>query len=328
MIFDGMDFHNVEELEKTDKGYILWRVPGSLRPHLSEAAANTAARFATGVEIRFRMLSDSVTLVLRAEPMEEAQTAYLYFGSFQGGWQQSSKTILQEDTRITIKRPDNMERLKKITADRKLPFAPEVVRLVLPSGLLYYVGVEGEVEPPVRGELPARTYLAYGSSITHGSLGLAMPLSYVFRVSQLLNCDYLNMGFAGNALMEEEMARYLCARKDWDFASLEMGVNMLKEQFTAELFEKRVRRFMDILAGDGRPVFVTDIFATTGDHQDKAECYRRIVAKNVPENLVYVPGLELLENPAFISQDMTHPSTEGQLQIAERWAKVFGANLC
>ncbi len=327
MIFDNMDFHNVEELEKKGAGYTMWRVPAALRSHLSQAAAETAARFATGIEIRFRMVSDTVTLTLRTEPMEEAQVAYIYFGSFQGGWQQSSKAIGQEGTPITISRPGNMQRLRELTAAQSLPFSPEIVRLVLPSGLISYVGVEGEVEPPAPEDLPEKTYLAYGSSITHGSLGLAMPFSYVFRISQLLGCDYLNMGLAGNALMEEEMAQYLCQRKDWDFASLEMGVNMLKESFSADFFEKRTRRFMEIFAQDGRPVFVTDVFGNNGEAQEKAEQFRQIVAEYVPANLTYVPGLELLDNPAFISQDMTHPTAEGQLQIGERWAKIMGESM-
>lgn len=327
MIFDNMEFHNVEELEKTPKGYIMWRVPGSLRPHLAEGAAQKAARFATGIELRFKMKSSRVVLKLCTEPMEEAQCAYIYYGAFQGGWTNSSRTVMEQETQLVIERPGNAEELRKITKEQELGFDPEVVRVVLPSGLLYYIGVEGDIEPPAPGETPARTYLAYGSSITHGSLGLASPFAYAFRISQLLHCDYLNMGFAGTAQAEEEMARYLCGRKDWEFASLELGVNMLKEEFSVELFESRVEKFVDIMARDGRTVFVTDVFGYNGDWQDKAAQYRRIVEKYASGRLIYTNGLELLNNPAFISQDMTHPTAEGQFAIAERWKRIMEEHL-
>ncbi len=319
-----MMFHNVEELEETDNGYILWRVPASLRSHLSEAAAVKAACFATGVEIRFVMKSDKVTLTLRTEPMEEAQVAYIYFGAFQGGWQQSSVAITGENTSVTITRPDRLEQLKEIAENRRIGFSPEVVRIVLPSGLIRYVGVEGEVEPPDSNLLPQKTYLAYGSSITHGSLGLAMPFSYVFRISQILNCDYINMGFPGTALMEKEMAEYLCARQDWDFASLEMGVNMLKDGFTPDFFEEQVRAFTKPFADDGRIVFATDVFGYNGHYQELAAQYRRITRQVLGKSSIhYTPGLSLLNNPVFISQDMTHPSAEGQLQIADHWSEIM-----
>lgn len=327
MIFDNIDFHNVEEMEKCDKGYILWRVPGSLRRHLSKEAAERASRYNTGVELRFKMKSDKVKVVLRAEPIEEAQVAYIYHGTFQGGWMNSSKVILQEDTVIEIEKPAKLSELQEIAGEHNLGFDPAVVRIVMPYGLNYYVGVEGEVEPPEKEETPRLTYLAYGSSITHGSLGLASPFSYVFRISQLLHCDYINMGYAGLARLEEEMAEYLCERKDWDFATLELGINMLSDEFDVELFESRMKRFAEIMAADGRPVFVTDIYGFNDKWQQKADRYREIVKKYASDKLIYVSGLDLLSNPAFVSADMIHPTAEGQLQIADRWAETLRQRL-
>lgn len=122
-------------------------------------------------------------------------------------------------------------------------------------------------------------YLAYGSSITHGSLGLVQPDSYVFRIAQLLGTDYINLGFAGKALMEPEMAEYIVSRKDWNFATVEMGINAVEEQkgVTAEKFER----------------------------------------------LIYTDGLQIFNNPCFVSADLVHPSIQGQQQIAERWGRVI-----
>lgn len=319
MIFKQIDFHNVEEIEKCDKGYIMWRLPYKVREQLSDGAKNKISRFSTGVELRFKIKSDLATVTLRADTMEEAAVAYIYYGSFQGGWQYSSKVILDNDTRITISRPDNIDKLKQITAQYKLGFNPEVVRVILPYGTCYFVDVEGEIEPPAKEDVPSKTYLAYGSSITHGSLALAAPYTYPFRIAQKFQYDYLNIGYAGSALLEKAMAEYIISRKDWDFASVEMGINMIGDAFSVEIFEERVTDFVDVLFSDSRPIFATSIFGFNGQQQEKAAKYRDIVKKHINGKLIFTDGLDLLNNPIFISQDDTHPTLEGIIEITNRW---------
>ncbi len=325
MVFQNIEFHNVAELEQTEKGYIMWRVPGEVREKLHPDVQG-ACRFGSGIELRFRMVTDTVNLILRTDPILEAQVAYIYYGSFQGGFMYSSKVINAEETRITIAKAEGIETLKAVTEEQHLGFDPEVVRVVIPYGFNYFVGIEGEVLPPEAAMLPAKTYLAYGSSITHGSLGLATPFTYTFRVSQLMRCDYINLGFAGNARLEKEMVDYIVGRKDWDFASFEWGINMLGEEFPDELFEERVKYFVNALAEDGRPVVVTGIFGFLAQPQDKADRFRQIVkkyAKDVASNIYYVEGLALLNNPAYVSADLIHPTAEGQLQIGERLSEIL-----
>ena len=176
MIFDNILFHNVEELEATDKGYLMWRVPKYVRECLNQRAGTDVSRCSCGVELRFKMKSDTATLILSALEGVEATVAYIYYGSIQGGFENSSRMILNKETRIQINKPDNMDVLQAITKEHNLPFNPEVVRVVLPYGRLFYVGVEGDIEPPTKEDMPDKTYLAYGSSITHGSLALRNPI--------------------------------------------------------------------------------------------------------------------------------------------------------
>jgi len=317
MIAWHIDFHNVAQLVPFEDGYLMHRVPQELRPHLNESLRQTMSSYATGVELRFRLRGDQAILRLRTRPMEEAQVAHIYYGSIQGGWQNSSRLITTQPTELLIRRPENMDALRRIHQDCALPFSPDVVRVVLPYGALVFLGVEGDVEPPRPEDLPRRTYLAYGSSITHGSLALDMPHTYPFRIAQRLGCDYLNLGFAGSAHLEEDMARWIVSRRDWDFASVEMGINMLGS-FTPEAFEQRVDRFTAILAEDPRPVFATSIFGFNGDGQEKAAVFRDIVRRYAGERLRFIDGLALLNDPACISQDMVHPTLEGIDQIARR----------
>lgn len=323
MDFQNINFHNVEELEPTANGWMLRRVKAADAARISPGVQGNS--FATGVELRFTMPDGATDLLLRAVPQEECATAHIFFGSFQGGWNYSSKNIGADTTRIHIEYPPKLATLRRLTAEKQLPFAPEVVRVVLPYVPVAFVGVEGRVALPAPDQLPRKTYLAYGSSITHGSLCLIQPDSYVFRTAQALGTDYLNLGFAGNALMEEEMAKYIVSRKDWDFASVEMGINTTErpEQFPLDVFEATIDRFTAILAADPRPIFATSFFGYLDEDTDRTMKMRKIVSRYAGERLIFTDGLQLLDNPLYVSADGTHPDVRGQEQVARRWSRIM-----
>lgn len=323
MIFRNIEFHNVEELVPYEEGWKLHRAPASVRAACSEKLENTSA-YGTGVELRFCMRGDSAAIRLRTVPIAEGQMAFLYFGSIQGGWQQSSYVITERETVIRIRRPDNMAELQAITKAARLPFSPEVVRLVLPYGNNIFLGAEGDICPPAKDMLPRKTLLSYGSSITHGSLALIAPYAYPFRIAQKLGMDSLNKGFAGTCLCERAMAEWLSARKDWHAMTLEMGINMWGME--EKEFERRIDEFTGVMADDGRPVFATSLFSTAHDGPKHDLC-RRIVRKYAEPRLHFIDGLALLERPEFISQDGVHPSLEGIAQIAERWTEIIRREL-
>ena len=326
MIFQNIEFHNVAELVPEGEGFHLLRIPSALREKVNASMQNTC-RYGTGVELRFRLKGESADIRLSTAPTAGVRAACLFYGSIQAGWQTLIQPLSGEPTTLHITRPANMDVLKTISAEQHLPFDPEVFRLILPSCACQFYGVEGDVEPPRPEDVPVKTYLAYGSSITHGSLGLMMPYSYPFRIGQMLGCDSINLGFAGSAHMEKEVAEYIVSRKDWDFASVEMGINTV-DSFTPEQFEERIDTFTSILASDSRPVFATSIFGyNSPGPQEKAECFRKIVRKYASDRLIFTEGLELLNNPAFISADLVHPSTEGLAQIAQRWSAIMKQHL-
>lgn len=327
MIFQNIDFHNVEQMTPVEGGgYRMWRVPEQTRAACNEGLRETSASYTCGVELRFVMKSETADVHLRVLPDEEAQIAFLYYGSIQGGCSDTCWNIGVEETVIQIRKPKNMDALRKISEDASLPFSPEAVRLVLPYGVCVFMGIEGDVEPPTEAMYPKKRYLAYGSSITHGSLALGTPHTYAFRLGQKLGMDYFNKGFAGGAHLEKEMAEYLCSLKNWDVATVELGINML--HFTDEEFEKRVDDFTAILAADGRPVFATSIFCFNDDRQEKAARFRKIVKKYAEPRLTdFKDGLELLGNPAHISHDMVHPSLEGVEDVVNNWYAAIQSKL-
>ena len=62
--------------------------------------------------------------------------------------------------------------------------------------------------------------------------------------AQLLGVDLINLGFGGGACLEPEIADYIAGRQDWDFASLELGINLLR-QVEPEEFARRVDYFVE-----------------------------------------------------------------------------------
>lgn len=328
MIFDRIEFHNVEELVPCEDGWRPNRLPASVRETLNPGARDSSSFHSSGVELRFRILSGEADLYLRMDDATEALPALIYYGSFQGGWEYSAKCIGEGKSRIHIRPAQSLPALQKLTEEKGLLYRPEMVRVLLPYGKCVYLGAEGDIEPPHPGDAPDRVCLTYGSSITHGSLALGAQQSYASRIARSLGCDHINLGLAGCCHLEESMAHYLCSRKDWDVCTVEMGINMLNA-FTEEEFENRVARFVEIMQKDGRPVFTTSLFAFAYDEsqQKKGQAFRRIVQEQTAGKLPFIDGLELLDDPAMVAEDLVHPSLEAHEQIAQRWSRFITTHL-
>ena len=245
MIFDQMEFHNVEAMVWEEDGYKMSRLPRDVAKQLDQGIRDNTSFFSTGVEVRFRLTGEEVKLHFRAAPDEEAQTALIFYGSIQGGWQYSAKAIGEKETVITVKYPEELGKLEAISKQAKLPFSPRIVRILLPYGTCHYLGKEGDTEPPHKSDAPGECYLAYGSSITHGGMALMTPWTYPFQIACKFGMDYINQGYAGSAFMEKPMAEYIVSRKDWTFASVEMGINMLNNPLSDAAYEQRIKEFIE-----------------------------------------------------------------------------------
>lgn len=337
MIFQNIELHNVSELTQSPDGpgFIMHRAPDAVAQALTEQGRRMNIG-GTGVELRFEINSEAgadITLCLRGDE-PNARVIPVYYGSMSAGWQECLKTVFNTPTRIHVAPPAKMPLLERIHRDNHFPFDPRVVRLILPVSSYALIGVEGDVCPPRPEHLPARRLLAYGSSITHGSLSLLPVGCYAFRTAEALGMDLLNMGFAGSARMEKEMADFIAARQDWDIATLEMGINSL--DMSEALFEERVRYFINAVASahPHKPVFCIDIFYFSGDMDGsaKADAFRAIVKNAVREcglaNVRYVRGLDLSPlNSAGLSGDFVHPTLRAHELIADGLARAIKSAL-
>ena len=326
MIFQNIDIHGCEALEELPSGaYGTLRVPFEVEQHLSERG-KVQSRNATGIECRFVLKGDAVTLRL-AYDEGVSGTITVYHGEFVADWPETTKEF-SGICEVTIPKAKNLKILKQLAEEYGHRFSPDVVRLVF-SVRPQIVEVEGDIAVPDEDMYPARKYLAYGSSITHGSIALHPYYHYVERVATNLGADVQNLGFAGSACLEREMADYIADACEFDFATLEMGINILEIEL--EDYEERVRYFVPriALAHPNATIFAIDVYTCRSDivGDGKAECFREILARVVAEfnlpNVVYVNGKTVLTNPSKLTTGLVHPNPDGVMEMTENLTKII-----
>jgi hypothetical protein len=250
---------------------------------------------------------------------------------YQGNFQISSHNVDETPTEITVTTPANLETLDRLTKERELPFDAKLTRMILPyRPPVRLIDLEGDVSPPRSGQEPPITQLSYGSSITHGATAARPTGTYAMRTAQLLGTDLVNLGFGGGAHLEPQLADHIAGRQ-WDLATLEMGINMVrKEEFTVEVFEDRVRYFVGEFArthGDSW-IICTDLFTFSEDITGKLiggvkkqEKFREIVRTTVKNldhpRLIYINGKTLLRDISGLTNDLVHPAPSGMEEIAQ-----------
>ena len=75
-----------------------------------------------------------------------------------------------------------------------------------------YVGLDSRAELVPHSDYKyAKPVLYYGSSITHGIASSRPGMAYQAQISRRLDCDFINLGFAGRCLGEANMADYIAS---------------------------------------------------------------------------------------------------------------------
>ncbi|MGF7144461.1 lysophospholipase L1-like esterase [Anaerotaenia torta] len=328
MIYKNVELYNIEETvpAQNGNGVRLCRIPDGLFGKLNEGAQK-AAYFCCGCEIRFVLKGDEAVIRLRRESVDllsKTGVAEVYYGDFQAHYKITPCYIGEDTTEIAVPKAENLELLKEIAYKQGMRFNPEVVRIILPYDAGNVLeGVEGDVAPPPDLYVPVRRYLAYGSSITHGGSTVRPAGSYAMQAAGLLGADLINFGFAGSAHMEPDAADYIAQRKDWDFATLEMGVNVLG-RWTPEQFQKRIDYFIERIAAANpdKWIFCIDLFLNDAYWKEDMKLYefKRIIKAKVQDlklpRLKYIPGEELLTQWQGLSSDLVHPSEAGFYEIS------------
>ena len=344
MKYQNVDLYGIAEARTVDyhDGLLLQRVPEMVRVGLEEKTKKRILQIG-GAEIRFVLKGGSVCITLSCADGEA--TAYTFFGPFDA--KLPVARIGKAPVIIEVAIPEIAARaLSTLTESMvySLPFQPRVCRLVLFGGQVHLHGIEGEIRAPLPREVPDRAIIAYGTSITHGSVASAFHLTYIAQTAWHLRSNLINLGTGGSCFAEPAIADYIAARDDWDIAVLELSINMLAQGFSDEEFERRVKYFISQITAHHptKPVFCISILPFWGDWCDvsvllpnavcTADCYRAVLEKVVAEvgapNLHYVPGEDLLTDIRGLSRDLLHPADNAMIEVGRKLASRIDSIVC
>ena len=333
MIHNGLLFYNIAELVDVEgkEGLRLQRVTESLRPKLDEGTAGVMLSPAN-CEIRFRVSEgqEKVSITLSAE---EPTRAHVYHGPFQG--KEIFLDAKPQEVQIKLHK-----RLALLSDDQKqkLTYDPSLIRICFGGAYpdpVYYHGHGEGLSLPEAGDVPEKTYLAYGSSITHGNDQVGAGLSYVAHAAWKLGVNLKNFGASGCCLCEPELADFL-SEQECDLVTLELSVNMLGRGFSAEEFRERAAYLVEKVtdADPKRQVVCLTIFPFHADfggqysnevHKATPEEYRQVIRDIVERldrpNLSLIEGAEVLTSMEGLSQDLIHPGARGAIMMGENLAR-------
>ncbi len=322
------EFHNIEDFTDTPTGKLLQRFPKPVREHPeTNALAHLVMTKSAGAEIRFVTDAPRVRLCLSA--LESDSRIYVFRGDFI----HAEHIVPAGKTKWLLL--ESPVAFSYFTENRfaKSRFAPTVWRIWLGRESVVFGGLDTlgfPVRPPSPEEKPATRWLAYGSSLTMGANSFFQPGCYTEQTARQLGIDVLNLGMGGSCHFEPHLADYFANRKDWDFATLRAGCNMIGT-YEPEEYKRRLEYFLQTLTAQTphRPIAViglsTDLLHFAKEHkiwQHHTLAYCKInedLAARFP-SVHFWEKNDLMPDHLLYTTDFIHPDDAGHSQIATNLA--------
>jgi lysophospholipase L1-like esterase len=330
MRFKNVELHNVCDLIENDggPGFGVLRMPRSVLAEVNPGAQKMA-RMGTGCEIR-GLLPEGGQAKIVLQVLDDNSVpavATVFHGCFCA----QSVLVRKEPTEIIIKTPDKIGMMSELSKAGRHAFDPRLVRVRLPAiHTPRILSIEGDLSYPGPAQLPRRTLLCYGSSITHGACATPPEGTYAAQCARRLGVDLINLGVGGSAQMDPAIAGHIASRTDWDMAVFEMGINV--RTWPREKFQPIVEHFVRTVATahPAKLIFCIDLFTYDGDYETpvtKAVGFREAiteVAGQYPSGKVIpVDGRTILTDPTGLRTDLVHPSDDGMQEMGANLARVI-----
>jgi hypothetical protein len=190
------------------------------------------------------------------------------------------------------------------------------------------------IRPPKAEELPKLKMLAYGSSITHGACSMVFSNSYISRMARRLGVDVLNKGMGGSCFCEKEVAEYI-STVNWDFAVLELAVNMI-DLYTPLEFEKRAGYVIEKALERKKTVVFISHFTHFRDHPNEnkkqfelnlefRKASDKIKKQYKCDDLLFIDGRNIVDYK-MLTCDLIHPSIYGHSVMGDKIANILIEN--
>ncbi|MDD6313201.1 MAG: SGNH/GDSL hydrolase family protein, partial [Firmicutes bacterium] len=178
-----------------------------------------------------------------------------------------------------------------------------------------YIGISDTAsvyEPdPYRIEKPI---VYYGSSITQGGCASRPGNSYEGIISHRLDCNYINLGFSGSAMAEEEIAEYI-KKLDMSVFVYDYDHNAPSAEHLANTHEKMFNTIRK--ANPGLPVILMSRpkYYLTEDEKVRLDIIKNTynnAVENGDRNVYLIEGPELMKTAGYEGTvDNCHPNDLG-----------------
>lgn len=332
---DSIQFFNVAQIEKSEKGLTLLRYPRSVEESLAVpefdkdgkftkiyTGHRVGAQFCIGIEVRFYSEGNEIEFTAFGEA---DFSAMVFIGDYQAGVFQSPAG----KNTFRCNRPVNMMGVGEKSTNR---FSVNTWRIAFLSDkpiTLCDLEVEGGYSYP--SEKPKKTMLVYGSSISRGCGSPFITVNYTGIAAEILGYDVKNKAIAGGCFCEKEVLKFL-SDVQFDIGYFELGTNIADRPF--DVIDERVGGFIDEMAKrfpKKRLYFMTpvkglsDVSSTADRYEENFARSRRVIESHAKRynNATILDGHELLDKDYYLTADILHPSAFGHIMMGVNLARMI-----
>jgi hypothetical protein len=332
MKFKKVELHNVWDVIEHGKRKELGisRLPLALHDEINRGARNMS-QLGSACEIRGVLKrGGQARITLKAvDDNVVPATALVYRGEF---LDRAVALDIGKDVEIVIEDGKHQKTMEKVSESEDHAFHARLIRVLFPPiHPVRIISIEGDLMHPTKKFLPEKRLLCYGSSITHGASAVFPSGTYSAQCARQLGMDLIDLGFGGAAQMDPPIAQHIADRKDWDVATLEMGINV--RDWPPEKFQQVVRNFVGSIANahPDKYIFCIDPFTNdrdlTGEKLEAMTTFRKIIAKVVrsqkSKKVIHVDGAKLLTDPRGLWTDLVHPNDHGMQEMGSKLANLI-----
>lgn len=332
MIYDNLEFFNVEYLEKRPniKGVILNRYSEVGKKGVEDLdirVGSITALYANECEIRFVTNRQNFNVYLSALNIDGYVNVYcgeLYYDTYH----------IKSGKITSINLAKHQDIVDALEIGDKKRFSKDVWRIVFLKrfvGLYHGIDVgNGTVRPPKKEELPKKTFLAYGSSISFGAIsGKLSDLSYLQILARKLKAQCLNKSMPGSCFIEKSVVDYILSVENVDYYYFELGGNML-HRYTVPEFKERAEYLLNeaVKKYPKKKIYVTDTFEYFSRVFDPKNVERKetligfnkalqeILCSINSKYLIYIDSKKIIDDSSYLCVDLLHPSHFGSIHMA------------
>jgi lysophospholipase L1-like esterase len=317
-------FQGAVSLEWIDDSVQPWRIDYRERPLIHDGVIETAQENA-GIKIGLKTTSKSFRLQVTANNKQLPDLFPTNYDLVVNNEIVETVTFKEGDTSVMF---------------TKLPGADIPVEVWLNHNFSAKLGLYIEVDDDCRCEPyfpPKKSWLCYGSSITHSRRGHSPAQTWPGIVARQTNLANINLGYAGQCMMEPLVAKQISEQR-FDYISLCLGINCYGGGvYSPRSFQQMALGFISRIREhhpDTPLLLVSPIYSpgretkkTNGlslqDMRHELETGVALWQQHMnDQNIHYLSGLEIFgKNSVHLMPDDLHPDGDGMYVMADNFMR-------